>query len=115
MTAGCYTLGVPVESRTAGNRRQRLSATARAAEQPQRVLYLQYNNARHNTTPGPRVMTTEPITRLLDAARGGDLEASEALFSAVYTELQKLACSHRKRWRGNQTMNYHGAHPTRPV
>lgn len=50
-------------------------------------------------------MTTEPITRLLDAARGGDLEASEALFSAVYAELQKLARSHRRRWRGNQTMN----------
>jgi RNA polymerase sigma factor (TIGR02999 family) len=50
-------------------------------------------------------MTTEPITRLLDAARGGDLEASAALFSAVYAELQKLARSHRRRWRGNDTLN----------
>lgn len=50
-------------------------------------------------------MTPEPITRLLDAARGGDLEASDALFSAVYVELQKLARSHRRRWRGNETMN----------
>lgn len=50
-------------------------------------------------------MTTEPITRLLDAARGGDLGASDKLFSAVYTELRKLARSHRRRWRGNPTMN----------
>ncbi len=50
-------------------------------------------------------MTSEPITRLLDAARGGDPEASNALFSAVYGELQKLAGSHRRRWRGNETMS----------
>lgn len=50
-------------------------------------------------------MTTEPITVLLAAARGGDLDASAALFSAVYTELQTLARSHRRRWRGNPTMN----------
>lgn len=50
-------------------------------------------------------MTTEPITRLLEAAREGEIEASAALFSAVYAELQKLARSHRCRWRGNPTMN----------
>lgn len=50
-------------------------------------------------------MTTEPITRLLEAAREGEIEASAALFSAVYAELQKLARSHRRRWRGNPTMN----------
>ena len=49
--------------------------------------------------------TTEPITRLLNAARSGDLDASAALFSAVYSELQALARSHRRRWRGNPTMN----------
>ena len=50
-------------------------------------------------------MTNEPITRLLDAARGGDRASSDALFNAVYAELQKLAHSHRRRWRGNPTMN----------
>lgn len=54
---------------------------------------------------GQRAMTTEPITRLLDAARMGDRDASAALFSAVYAELKKLARSHRRRWRGNETMN----------
>ncbi|HLT91377.1 MAG TPA: ECF-type sigma factor [Woeseiaceae bacterium] len=50
-------------------------------------------------------MTTEPITRLLDAARSGDLDASAALFNAVYKELQSLARAHRRRWRGNDTLN----------
>ncbi len=50
-------------------------------------------------------MSLEPITRLLDAARGGDHEATEALFNAVYVELQALARAHRRRWRGNETMN----------
>ncbi|HEX7718992.1 MAG TPA: ECF-type sigma factor [Woeseiaceae bacterium] len=51
------------------------------------------------------LMTSEPITLLLDAARRGDIKATDALFSAVYAELQKLARSHRRRWRGNETMN----------
>jgi RNA polymerase sigma factor (TIGR02999 family) len=50
-------------------------------------------------------MTTEPITLLLDAARRGDRGASQTLFSAVYAELRKLASSHRRRWRGNETMS----------
>lgn len=50
-------------------------------------------------------MTSEPITLLLDAARQGDAAATDALFRAVYTELKKLARSHRRRWQGNQTMN----------
>lgn len=50
-------------------------------------------------------MSLEPITRLLDAARQGDLAATDALFTAVYEELQTLARSHRRRWQGNQTMN----------
>jgi RNA polymerase sigma factor (TIGR02999 family) len=50
-------------------------------------------------------MTSEPITRLLKAARQGDIAATDALFSAVYAELQQLARSHRRRWRGNDTMN----------
>ena len=54
---------------------------------------------------GTLTMISEPITLLLDAARRGDIKATDALFSAVYTELQKLARSHRRRWRGNDTMN----------
>lgn len=50
-------------------------------------------------------MTSAPITLLLNAASRGDIAATDALFSAVYAELQKLARSHRRRWRGNDTMN----------
>lgn len=50
-------------------------------------------------------MPSESITRLLDAARRGDLDATDVLFTAVYAELRTLARSHRRRWRGNQTMN----------
>ena len=42
---------------------------------------------------------------MLDAARGGDAAATERLFVAVYDELRKLARSHRRRWRGNETIN----------
>lgn len=50
-------------------------------------------------------MSAEPITRLLDAAQSGDQGATNALFSAVYKELQQLARSQRRRWTGNHTMN----------
>jgi len=50
-------------------------------------------------------MSSGPITLLLDAARRGDIKATDALFTAVYAELQNLARSHRRRWRGNETMN----------
>lgn len=50
-------------------------------------------------------MAEPKITRLLDAARGGDVAATEALFNAVYQELKGLARSTRRRWRGNATMN----------
>ena len=50
-------------------------------------------------------MDKAPITFLLDAARDGDAAATESLFTAVYTELKVLARSHRRRWKGNQTMN----------
>jgi RNA polymerase sigma factor (TIGR02999 family) len=50
-------------------------------------------------------MSSQPITLLLDAARRGDIKATDALFTAVYAELEKLAHSHRRRWRGNETMN----------
>ncbi|HPC82441.1 MAG TPA: sigma-70 family RNA polymerase sigma factor [Thermoanaerobaculaceae bacterium] len=38
------------------------------------------------------------ITRMLGAARGGDREARDRLFAAVYGELRRLAS--RQRWRG---------------
>jgi RNA polymerase sigma factor (TIGR02999 family) len=50
-------------------------------------------------------MTAEPITMLLDAASRGDAAATDALFRAVYAELQKIAHLHRRRWQGNETMN----------
>jgi RNA polymerase sigma factor (TIGR02999 family) len=50
-------------------------------------------------------MSAEPITRLLEAARSGDHGATNALFAAVYKELQTLAQSQRRRWYGNHTMN----------
>jgi len=45
------------------------------------------------------------ITQLLQLASGGDAHASDALFQSVYQELQKIARAHRRRWRGNETMN----------
>jgi RNA polymerase sigma factor (TIGR02999 family) len=51
------------------------------------------------------VMSLPPITVLLNAAKDGDIDATNALFSAVYAELKVLAHSNRRRWRGNQTMN----------
>lgn len=50
-------------------------------------------------------MSVQPITRLLVAARSGDRGATNALFTAVYRELQVLAQSQRRRWYGNHTMN----------
>ena len=50
-------------------------------------------------------MAEPQITQLLDAARGGDANATEALFNAVYQELKGLARSNRRRWRGDATMN----------
>ena len=45
------------------------------------------------------------ITKLLKLASDGDKRASDALFSSVYSELQKIARAHRRRWRGNETLN----------
>jgi hypothetical protein len=50
-------------------------------------------------------MTEGSITVLLEAARAGDASATDKLFSAVYSELKKLAKSYRRRWRGNETLN----------
>lgn len=50
-------------------------------------------------------MTIKPITVLLSAARDGDASAMDQVYSAAYEELRKLAQSHRRRWRGNNTLN----------
>lgn len=51
-------------------------------------------------------MTSDsPITMMLDAARDGNEEATEQLFIAVYNELKRVAGSHRRRWKGNETLN----------
>jgi RNA polymerase sigma factor (TIGR02999 family) len=50
-------------------------------------------------------MSGGPITVLLEATRAGDETATDRLFAAVYGELKKLAHSHRRRWRGNDTLN----------
>jgi RNA polymerase sigma factor (TIGR02999 family) len=45
------------------------------------------------------------ITGLLQAAADGDRSALDDLFSTVYSELRRLAHSHRLRWSGNHTLN----------
>lgn len=45
------------------------------------------------------------ITQLLQAATAGDSAAADQLFDNVYKELRKIAHSHRRRWRGDQTLN----------
>lgn len=45
------------------------------------------------------------ITMLLEDVRAGKPEASRALYECAYSELRRLARSHRRRWSGNDTMN----------
>ncbi len=45
------------------------------------------------------------ITMLLDNVRAGKPDASRALYECAYTELRRLARSHRRRWSGNDTLN----------
>lgn len=47
----------------------------------------------------------QDITQLLQAVSSGDQQSSETLFDAVYQELRKIAKAHRRRWRGNETLN----------
>ncbi|MEZ5512520.1 MAG: ECF-type sigma factor [Steroidobacteraceae bacterium] len=49
-------------------------------------------------------MDKEAITVLLEAVRRGNAGAVDDLFSAVYAELRRLARSHRRRWRGHDTL-----------
>jgi RNA polymerase sigma factor (TIGR02999 family) len=51
-------------------------------------------------------MDTAPdVTRLLNAARGGNKEAVDELFGAVYDRLHILAGAQRNRWEGDFTLN----------
>ena len=45
------------------------------------------------------------ITELLQQIRAGDREARDALFSAVYTELRRLAAGQRRRRGASETLN----------
>lgn len=52
-----------------------------------------------------RLSQPREITQLLQLASCGDAHASDALFRSVYHELQNIARAHRRRWRGNETLN----------
>ncbi len=49
--------------------------------------------------------TQETIARLLDQMGSGDGQAVDQLFTILYDELKELADRHRRRWRGNHTLN----------
>lgn len=50
-------------------------------------------------------MDATDITRMLDAARAGDTDASEELFASVYPRLRQIAKQRRGGWRGDDTMD----------
>lgn len=54
---------------------------------------------------GVRLHNSTDITQLLREASGGDQQARNNLFDAVYHELRIIARAHRNRWRGNETLN----------
>lgn len=49
--------------------------------------------------------TQEIVARLLDEMGNGDERAVDQLFAILYDELKELAGRHRRRWRGNHTLN----------
>ncbi len=49
--------------------------------------------------------TQAAVARLLDKMGSGDGQAVDQLFSILYEELKELASRHRRRWRGNHTLN----------
>jgi RNA polymerase sigma factor (TIGR02999 family) len=49
--------------------------------------------------------TQETVARLLDEMGSGDGQAVDQLFAILYGELKELAGRHRRRWRGNHTLN----------
>lgn len=49
--------------------------------------------------------TQETIARLLEELKSGDSDALDELFALLYGELKELAGRHRRRWRGNYTLD----------
>ena len=49
--------------------------------------------------------TQETVARLLEEMGSGDGQALDQLFAILYDELKDLAGRHRRRWRGNHTLN----------
>lgn len=49
--------------------------------------------------------TQETVARLLEEMSSGDGQALDQLFAILYDELKDLAGRHRRRWRGNHTLN----------
>jgi RNA polymerase sigma factor (TIGR02999 family) len=49
--------------------------------------------------------TQETVARLLDEMASGDGQAVDQLFTILYDEMKELAGRHRRRWRGNHTLN----------
>jgi RNA polymerase sigma factor (TIGR02999 family) len=49
--------------------------------------------------------TQEIVARLLDEMDSGNGQAVDQLFAIFYNELKQLAGHHRRRWRGNHTLN----------
>ena len=47
----------------------------------------------------------ETVTKLLDAARGGNRDALNKLFPLVYGELRAVAQRQRRNWHGDYTLN----------
>lgn len=50
-------------------------------------------------------MSNEPLAELARRAEGGDPDARDALFAALYSELHRLAESHLRRSPGNVTLS----------
>lgn len=49
--------------------------------------------------------TQETVARLLEELESGKQEALDQLFAILYDELKEMARRHRRRWRGNYTLN----------
>ncbi len=49
--------------------------------------------------------TQETVARLLVKLGDGNEQAVDQLFAILYDELKELAGRHRRRWRGNHTLN----------
>jgi RNA polymerase sigma factor (TIGR02999 family) len=49
--------------------------------------------------------TRTTVTRLLGELAEGDRGAEEEIFRLLYGELQAIARRHRRRWRGNETLD----------